>query len=108
MIVAALGFLFDQYELLTLPLILAPALRELTGADPGSAEYTQWVNLLFFLPAVCGGVFGLLGGYMTDRFGRRRVLIGSILIYAGATLAAAFITSALMLLFCRCANIAGV
>ena len=107
-IVAALGFLFDQYELLTLPLILAPALRELTGAAPGSAEYTQWVNLLFFLPAVCGGVFGLLGGYLTDRFGRRRVLIGSILLYAGASLAAAFSTSALMLLVCRCVILAGV
>ena len=29
-----------------------------------------------------GGAFGLLGGYLTDRFGRRRVLVWSILIYA--------------------------
>ena len=42
----------------------------------------MWVGRLFYIPAFAGGIFGLLGGYMTDRFGRRRVLTYSILIYA--------------------------
>ena len=38
--------------------------------------------MLFNVPAVAGGIFGLLGGYLTDLFGRRRVLVWSILLYA--------------------------
>ena len=64
--VAALGFAFDIYELLMLPLIVGPALLELLGAKPGSPEFNQWVGWLFWLPAVAGGIFGLIGGYLTD------------------------------------------
>ena len=64
--VAALGFAFDIYELLMLPLIVRPALLELLGAKPGTPEFNQWVGLLFYVPAVAGGIFGLLGGYLTD------------------------------------------
>ena len=89
-IIAAIGFAFDIYELLMLPLIIKPALASLggLGADglpllvPGSPEYMQWARTLFFVPAIAGGVFGLLGGYLTDRLGRRRVLTFSILLYA--------------------------
>ena len=80
--IAAIGFAFDIYEILMLPLIVRPALLELTGAVPGSPAFQMWVGLLFYIPAFAGGIFGLLGGYMTDRFGRRRVLTYSILIYA--------------------------
>ena len=65
-----------------LPLIVRPALLELTGAAPGSPEFQMWVGRLFYIPAFAGGIFGLLGGYLTDRFGRRRVLTCSILLYA--------------------------
>ena len=69
--VAALGFAFDTYELLMLPLVVAPALQRLVEAAPGTPTYNQWVGLLFWVPALVGGTFGLLGGYLTDRFGRR-------------------------------------
>ncbi len=81
--VAAIGFAFDIYEILMLQLIVRPALLELTGAVPGSPEFQMWVGRLFYIPAFAGGIFGLLGGYLTDLFGRRRVLTFSILIYAG-------------------------
>jgi MFS family permease len=48
--------------------------------------------------AFAGGIFGLLGGYLTDILGRRRVLTFSILLYAGAAFAAGFSTSIEMLL----------
>ena len=72
--IAAIGFAFDIYELLMLPLIARPALMELGGIRPGTQEFTTWISLLFYVPAVAGGIFGLLGGYLTDRLGRRRVL----------------------------------
>jgi MFS family permease len=106
--VAALGFAFDIYELLMLPLIVRPALLELSGVTPGTPEFSHWVGLLFYVPALCGGAFGLLGGYLTDLFGRRRVLVWSILLYAFSALAAAYSTSPEMLLFFRCTTFVGV
>jgi hypothetical protein len=105
---AAIGFAFDIYEILMLPLIVRPAILELTGAAQGSPEYQMWVGRLFYIPAFAGGIFGLLGGYMTDRFGRRRVLTYSILIYAGAAFLSGFATSMKMLLILRCFVFIGV
>jgi hypothetical protein len=106
--VAAFGFFFDAYELLTLPLIVGPAFAELVSAAPGSAEYNLWAGLIFWAPAVCGGLFGLAGGHLADRYGRRQILVWSILVYAVASLAAAFSTSAWMFLLCRCLIMVGV
>src|SRR5512147_100141 len=106
--VAALGFAFDIYELLMLPLIVGPALLELLGVRPGSPEFNLWVGWLFWLPAIAGGVFGLLGGYLTDRFGRRRVLVWSILLYAFSAMAAGFATNIEVLLILRSTTYIGV
>ncbi|HEY7544006.1 MAG TPA: MFS transporter, partial [Blastocatellia bacterium] len=108
--VAALGFAFDTYELLMLPLILRPAITELSGGaiQFGSPDYLFWRDMLFYAPAVCGGVFGLLGGYLTDRLGRRRVLVWSILLYAFSALAAGFATSLPWFVFFRCTTFIGV
>ena len=107
-IIAAIGFAFDIYELLMLPLIARPALLELLGVAPGSPALNTWVGWLFWVPALVGGAFGLLGGYLTDLFGRRRVLVWSILLYAFSALAAGFSTSPEMLLFFRCMTFVGV
>jgi MFS family permease len=107
-IIAAIGFAFDIYELLMLPLIVRPALMELIGAQPGSPEFGMWTGRLFYIPAFAGGIFGLLGGYLTDRLGRRRVLTWSILLYAVSAFAAGFSTSIWMLLILRCTTFIGV
>jgi len=114
--IAAIGFAFDIYELLMLPLIVKPALASLGGMTaegtpllvPGSPAYAQWARALFFVPAIAGGVFGLVGGYLTDLLGRRRVLTFSILLYAFAALAAGFATSLPQLLVFRCLVFIGV
>ena len=59
--VAALGFAFDSYELLMLPLIARPALADLLNVAPNSLEVNSWVGTLQYVPAVCGGIFGLEG-----------------------------------------------
>src|SRR3954468_22620922 len=106
---AAIGFAFDIYELLMLPLVLPPALAELLPhAPPGSADFNMWRALMFWVPAMAGGVFGLLGGYLTDRLGRRRVLTWSILLYAFSAFAAGFSTSMPMLLVLRSTTFIGV
>ena len=106
--IAAVGFAFDTYELLMLPLIVRPALLDLTTLAPGSAEFNTWVGLLFYVPAIAGGIFGMLGGYLTDRLGRRRVLVWSILLYGVSACGAAYASSVAMLLIFRCATFVGV
>src|SRR5437764_5618593 len=107
-VIASLGFAFDTYELLVLPLIVRPALMEMAKIRPGTPQFNLWVGLLFYIPAVAGGIFGLLGGYLTDRLGRRRVLVWSILIYALSAMGSGFATSLTQLLILRCATFVGV
>jgi MFS family permease len=125
--IASIGFAFDIYELLMLPLIIKPAIAALSAPlveelvrgglapaeaaasfAPGGVNYVKWARTLFFVPALAGGIFGLLGGYLTDRLGRRRVLTFSILLYAFAAFAAGFSTSLTQLLICRCLVFIGV
>src|SRR4030088_2467186 len=91
-----------------MPLILRPALLEMLGAAPNTPASNLWRGLLFFLPAMVGGIFGLLGGYLTDRLGRRRVLTWSILLYSVSAFLAGFSTSLGMLLVLRCTTFIGV
>jgi MFS family permease len=105
---SALGFALDIYELLMLPLIVGPALRELLPKGSTPAQIQDWVGLIFFVPAIVGGFFGLLGGYMTDRFGRRRVLVWTVILYQLSACLAAYSTSVWMLLILRCTTFMGV
>jgi MFS family permease len=105
---AAIGFAFDIYELLMAQYIVPPAIVQLTGAKPGSPEFARMFGQQFYVPAFAGGIFGLFGGYLTDRLGRRRVLTASILLYAFSAFAAGFSTSIEMLLVLRSAKFVGV
>ena len=107
-VIAAIGFAFDTYELLMLPLIARPALMDLLNVPGTDPAINQWVGYLFYWPAVFGGVFGLLGGYLTDRLGRRRVLTWSILLYAFSAFAAGYSTTVYQLLFWRICTFVGV
>jgi MFS family permease len=114
-IIASIGFAFDTYELLMLPLVIKPAITTLSHAAPGDPNwlptgphFRNWARVLFFLPAIPGGIFGLLGGYLTDRLGRRRVLTWSILLYAFGACASGYATSLYQLLFFRCLVFIGV
>jgi cyanate permease len=106
--VSCLGFAFDLYETLMLALIVRPALTSLGDLKPGTSASNLWVGLLFFIPVAIGGVFGLLGGYLTDLLGRRRVLVWSILLYALSACAASYATSVPELVVFRCTTMIGV
>src|SRR5207237_251959 len=104
----AVGFAFDIYSVLVAPLILQPALLELGNLKPGSPLYRDWAANLFWIPALAGGFFGLIGGYLTDRFGRRRILVWSIMLYTFSALAAGYSTTLPMLLLFRSLTFIGV
>jgi MFS family permease len=108
LIVASVGFLFDTYELLMLPVIAAPAISELLGVPPNNPDVRSWISKLLWLSALCGGVFGLLGGWLIDRFGRKTIMVASILMYSLSPVAAAFSPDVHTLVFFRCTTFIGV
>lgn len=111
-LVASIGFAFDTYELLMAPLVAPQAIAKLLPADPftaeGNARILTWFTIIQISSGLAGGFFGLIGGYLTDRFGRRRVLVWSILLYAFSAFAAGFSTNVYMLLVLRCTTFIGV
>jgi MFS family permease len=107
LITAGIGFAFDMYEMVVQAIVLRPVLMDLGPYQPGTAEFNRWAGIMLFLPTMLGGIGALLGGYLTDRFGRQRVLVWSIVLYAGAAFFAGLSTSLPELIFWRCITVAG-
>jgi MFS family permease len=80
---ALVGWIFDYYEVSLLTLLAVPISREL---KLGTGEVANLLSVQLLFLAVGGVGFGLL----SDRFGRRVILMATVLTYALATLARAF------------------
>jgi MFS family permease len=107
-IIASIGFLFDTYELLMTPLVASPAIAELLKVPTNNPIVTDWVGRLLWIAALCGGVFGLLGGWLVDRFGRKRIMAASIFLYSLSPFCAAYATSLPVFVFFRSTTFIGV
>lgn len=107
-IIASIGFLFDTYELLMTPLVAAPAIAELLKLPMNNPIVTTWVGNLLWIAALCGGVFGLLGGWLVDKFGRKKIMALSIFLYSFSPFCAAYSTSLGMFVFFRSTTFIGV
>ena len=115
LLVAAIGFLFDTYELLMFPVIGTDAISELLFRKDflalGPAEKVtvgDWAGRMLWIAALCGGAFGLIGGLLIDRLGRRTIMIASILLYSLSPVAAAFSSELWQLVLFRCTTFVGV
>ncbi|ADB38854.1 MFS transporter [Spirosoma linguale] len=89
-LVAALGYLVDMYDLFLFSVVRVPSLKAL-GID-GDRLLSEGIVLLNAQMAgmLIGGIFwGILG----DKRGRLSVLFGSILLYSLANIANGFVTS---------------
>ncbi|MEM9283775.1 MAG: MFS transporter [Verrucomicrobiota bacterium] len=82
LIIASAGWIFDVYEGQIFNLTRNDMLSDILGQDLGSADvkkYGDWFLGVFLL----GGTFGgLLFGSMADRYGRRPIMILTILMYS--------------------------
>ena len=88
-IVAALGYFVDIYDLLLFSIVRVPSLKSLGYTDPAAlqkmGEYlinSQMAGLL---------VGGLIWGILGDKKGRLSVLFGSIILYSSANIANGFV-----------------
>lgn len=113
--IAAIGFLFDTYELLMFPVIGSDAIAELlyhksfaalSAAEQGGVR--DWAGRMLWIAALCGGAFGLLGGWLIDRLGRKTIMVASILIYSLSPVAASFSVELWQLVLFRCTTFIGV
>jgi len=104
---AGLGFAFDMYEIVVQAIVLRPMLMDLGPFQPGTPQFNRWAGIMLFLPAMLGGAGGLIGGYLTDRLGRQRVLVWSIALYGIAAFCSAYSSSLAELIFWRCITVAG-
>jgi MFS family permease len=107
-IIASLGFLFDTYQLLMTPLVGPPAISELLKVPLSNQLVSDWMGNLLWLSALSGGVFGLLGGWLTDRLGRKFVMALGIFVYSFSPVAGAFSQTLPTFIFWRCATFVGV
>src|SRR5690349_6950660 len=107
LLTAGIGFAFDMYEIVVQAIIVRPMLMELGPFQPGTIIFNRWTAIMLFLPTVIGGLTALFGGWLTDRFGRQRVLVWSIVLYGTAAFCSAFARSLPELIFWRCITVAG-
>src|SRR6187431_62445 len=87
-IVAALGYFVDIYDLLLFSIVRVPSLKQLgLNAEQISSVGTTILN------AQMGGLLlgGILWGVLGDKRGRLSVLFGSIITYSIANIACGFV-----------------
>jgi MFS family permease len=91
--VAWLGWVFDAMDATIYAIVLHPALHELlhtAGGGPPTTEHIGWYGGIIFSIFLIGwAIGGIAFGIAADRFGRTKVLITTIIIYAVFTGAAA-------------------
>jgi predicted MFS family arabinose efflux permease len=88
---AFLGWTFDAMDLNILTLVLVPTVKELSGSsDP--TVIAGIGGTVVALKLFAWGIGGVVFGVLTDRFGRARILMITVLIYAVFTGLTAFAT----------------
>jgi MFS family permease len=81
---ACLGWMFDAMDLQLFTLILFPSVSELIGT--GDQGKVAWVaGIIIASKLVAWGLGGIAFGVITDRIGRSRTMIITVLIYSGFT-----------------------
>ncbi|RPI57006.1 MAG: MFS transporter, partial [Lysobacterales bacterium] len=91
---AKVGWMLDAMDFMLYAMALGQ-LRAYFELDDAAAGFLGTVTLLM------SGVGGLVFGYVADRFGRTRALMGTIVIFSLASLGASTSQSVLQLLFWR-------
>jgi len=90
------------------PLVGVPAIAELLQLPANHPDVTDWMGRMLWITALCGGIFGLLGGWLIDRFGRKRIMAAAIFFYSFSPFASAFVTTLPAFVFFRCTTFIGV
>lgn len=93
-IAAALGWMLDAFDVLLYSIVLVTLMRAFTMSRTTA-------GLLNALTLIASAIGGLVFGVLADKFGRRRMLSTSILVYSIFTFACGLSTSIAALAACR-------
>ena len=102
---AWLGWGFDVFDGLLFNYVAPNCVPTLLGLEIGSqaakAATLKWTGILTSVLLLGWAVGGVLFGYVSDRIGRTKTLLITMLLYALGTAACAFVNSIEALLLCR-------
>ena len=83
LIAASLGWMLDSFDVMLYALVLSSLMKDL-----GIGK--QQAGMLGSVTLIAGALGGIVFGYIADRFGRTKALMGSVLLYAIFTAACGF------------------
>src|SRR5690348_16662297 len=89
-IVAALGYMVDMYDLFLFNIVRLPSLKAMGLSDDELFHKGLLMLDVQMAGMLCGGI---LWGIIGDKKGRLSVLFGSIILYSLANIANGFVTS---------------
>ncbi len=89
-IVAALGYFVDIYDLLLFNIVRIPSLRSLGLDENATNKSGEFIISLQMIGLLIGGI---IWGIMGDKRGRLSVLFGSIILYSAANIINGFVTT---------------
>lgn len=83
--IASAGWLFDCMDQRIFALSREPALREILGAGTGDAAIRGWGGWATAAMMIGWATGGIIFGMMSDRLGRVKTMVATLLIYSGFT-----------------------
>ncbi len=101
LLAAWLGWGFDVFDGLLFAYAGKPTLKALLGAETSEPTINAWLGYINAIFLVGWGAGGILFGRVTDRLGRTRTLLLTMLLYSGATALCAACTSIWPFIICR-------
>ncbi|QDV35739.1 MFS transporter [Tautonia plasticadhaerens] len=93
LVIASLGWVFDVFEGQIFVASMNEAMPELIPPSASDASIPYYTNLTFAAFLLGGALGGVVFGRLSDRYGRVRVLVWTILMYSMATCLSAFSAS---------------
>lgn len=90
LLIASLGWVFDIFEGQIFVASMRDAMPDLLGVTPDDASVTKWNDWAFGAFLLGGAIGGILFGMLSDRIGRSKTMIITILFYSLFTCVSAF------------------
>ena len=97
-VVSAMGFFVDLYDIMALAAIGETSLRSINVAEASIKSELNFLQSMQMFGMLIGG---FLWGMVGDKYGRLKVLFGSIILYSAFTLLNAFVDTAGQYATCR-------
>lgn len=101
LLIASLGWVFDVFEGQIFVASMRDAMPSLLDAKPDDASVISWNNIAFGFFLFGGAVGGVLFGVISDKIGRSKTMILTILFYSLFTCASAFAQAAWQMVVLR-------